>query len=212
MRISRISAVLLLLFVASSQGAEPEKRGFAGWISQDEATRIHIINLLLANGIKSGIWGSSFMWCIAVSPADEAKAVKLLREDAPKRGYIVHFSDDDQTTIAPSAEAKERLQRIAIKDALKQRDYSNKTALGRFFRSKEVSELAAKYPFLASLTVIPREYLITPKTLGTAYDLELRIRDTSGKRGKEYSGWFQVRDRGRVIEEHGSTEQGFVDD
>ena len=206
-----MKAVSLLLFLASfAYAAEPEKRGFAGGISSiDEISHVHITNLLLAHGIESVMWGS-LIHSIEVPPAKEAEALRLIREDAPKRGYTVWFAKDD--VAGTPTKSKERLRCIPLKEALKQPDYSNKTPLGRFLRSKEISKFTAKYSFIASLEVAERQYLTTPKTLGTAYQIELRIRNTTGKRGKEYSGTYQALDNGRNIQFMGSGEGDFTDD
>ena len=202
-------AAALLMTVATS-AAGPDMRGFAGGIScNDEISHVHIENLLMAHGIDTAIVGSVFH-SILVPLAKEAEAVRLIREDARKRGYNVWFDKDD--LARDLTKSKERLRRIALKEALKQPDYSKKTPLGRFLRSKEISKFTAKYPFIASLEVAEREYLTTPKTLGTAFQIELRIRNTIGKRGKEYSGTYQALDYGRNIHFMGSCEGDFTDD
>ncbi len=200
---------LLLLTVAFSYGGEWDEIGFAGSISMDDVTQIHVCNLLLSHGIRSRIWGG-FRWTVEVPAPKKSETVRLLREDAPKRGYDVWFGENDEA--GGKAEATSRLRRVALRDTLKEGDYLKNTALGRFFRSRKISALIAKYPFIEALDVAKRQYLVTPKTLSTAYDVTLRMRDTSGKRGTEYAGSFQVRDQGRKIEVMLSGENGFVDE
>ena len=187
----------LLLSVSVASAEEREKRVGVGAIpSCDQISVVHIENLFAAHGIEAVIWGTVY-WVIEVPPAKKAEAIKLLKRDAPRRNYVVLAVAGD---IGKKLESSERLRRIRMRDALKMPEYSPETSLGRFLRSKEVTALTKKHPFIQSLEVAERQYRITPTELSDAYEIEIVLRSTPGTRGKELRYGYQVMNHGRTVE------------
>ncbi len=201
-------ALLLSICVASAE--EREKRASVGGIpSIDQISVVHIENLLAAHGIEAVIWGSIY-YGIEVPPAKKAEAIKLLKRDAPRRNYVVLRVEGRD--IGKKPESTERLRRIRVRDALKMPEYSPETTLGRFLRSKEVTALTKKHPFIQSLEVAERQYRITPTELSDAYEIEITLRSTLGTRGKELRYGYQVMNHGRTVEFNGGEGPGSFHD
>lgn len=187
-------ALVLSIYVASAE--ESEKRVGVGAIPNiDQISVVHIENLMAAHGIEAVIWGTVF-WGIEVPQAKRAEAIKLLKRDAPRRNYVVMTVSGN---IGKKPESSERLRRIRVRDALKLPEYSPQTSLGRFLRSKEVTALTAKHPFIQSLEVAERQYRITPTELSDAYEIEITLRSTLGTRGRELRYGYQVMNHGRTV-------------
>ena len=107
---------------------------------------------------------------ISVPPARADQASQLLRTDARKLGYYIRFENNNEVK---AAKLKKLISRKPVSLALKEPEYGNDTALGRFLRSKEISSLTAKYSHIVSLSVHERQYLATPET--SALDTTWRL-------------------------------------
>ena len=187
----------LLLSVCVASAAERGEWASVGGISSvEQISVVHIENLMAAHGIEALIWGSIF-YVIEVPRAKKAEAIKLLKRDAPRRNYVVHNVEGRKIGRAPVS--SERLRRIRVRDALKMPEYSPETSLGRFLRSKEVTALTKKHPFIQSLEVAERQYRITPTELSDAYEIEIVLRSTLGPRGKEATNSCQIMNHGRTV-------------
>jgi hypothetical protein len=168
----------------------------------DEISSIHITNLLLSHDIKSAIDGS-ILYRIAVPAAKTEQASELLRADALNHGYYVLFDTND---FVRAAELEQRISRSAVSSVLERSEYASQTALGRFLRSNEISKLTAKYPYIVSLSVHERQYLATPMTFNTGYDVEIELQKSLREHDDGYRGWYQVYDSGKQVSLHGATE------
>ena len=171
-------------------------KGIVGVSGTDRITQIHIGNLLLSHDIESVMEGSR-IYRVSVPPAKAEQATKLLRADAPKGGYYVWFGSND---VVKATEPKPIVSRISVSAALQQLEFARDTALGRFLRSKEIAKLTAKYPYVISISVHERQYLATPKTHGTGYDVELELQKSLRKQEDGYRGSYQVYDDGRSVD------------
>ena len=140
---------------------------------------------------------------VSVPPANAEQATKLLRADAPKGGYYVWFWSND---VVKATEPKVTVSRISVSAALKRPEFASDTALGRFLRSKEIAKLTAKYPDIISISVHERQYLATPKTHSTGYDVEIELQKSLRKQDDGYRGSYQVYDGGRSVGFLGSSE------
>ena len=145
---------------------------------------------------------------ISVPPDKEEQAVKLLRTDAQKLGYYVSFGSND---VVRAAERKPLISRITVSSALKMSEFGSGTALGRFLRSREVSRPTARYPYIISLSVHEHQYLATPKTYGTGYDVEIELQKSLRQQDDGYRGNYQVYDDGASVGFLGSNEWKFGD-
>ena len=177
-------------------------KGIAGVSGTDRITQIHITNLLLSHDIESVMEGS-VVYGVSVPPAKTEKATKLLRSDAPKGGYYVFFGSND---LVKATEPKAIVNRTSVSAALKQPEFASDTAFGRFLRSKKIAELTTKYPYIISISVHERQYLATPKTHGTGYDVEIELQKSLRKQDDGYRGSYQVYDDGRSVGFLGSNE------
>jgi len=174
------------------------------WIASisgnDKISEIHVTNLLLSHGIKSVVEGS-VLYGISVPPANAEQASQLLRTDARKLGYGVWFGSNE---VVKATEAKQVIAQSPVSSVLKKSEYGSGTALGRFLRSKDISQLTTKYPYVVILSVRERQYLATPKTYSTGYDVEIELKKSPGEQAFGYRGWYQVYDSGRRLEFLGS--------
>jgi hypothetical protein len=176
--------------------------GIAGVGGTDRITQIHITNLLLSHDIESGMEGS-VVYGISVPPDKAEQASQLLHADARKIGYYVWFGSND---VVKAAGAKQLVHRSTVSSVLKRSEYSGGTALGRFLRSRDISPLTAKYPYIISLSVHERQYLSTPKTYSIGYDVVIELQQSLGQRADGYRGNYQVYDSGSQVDFLGASE------
>ena len=202
------AALFLLLSVGAALSAEPEPWKEVGAIPVvDKISDIHISNLLWSHGIDSAIVGS-VIYAIKVLPARAAEATKLLRDDAPKRRYQVWLAETNEIVgVAP--EPKELVSRSAVATVLKQPEFSPKTTLGRFLRSKDITRHIAKYPFIISLRVVERQYLATTTDIQVGYNVDLDLQKSLRDRDDDFGGTYHVYDAGKCIKSLGSHEGTF---
>ncbi len=168
--------ILLLASVSSTVFgyAEPQRTEPVGYIvGRDTMTHVHIENLLSQHGIIMTFNGG-FIHSVDVPPDKKKEAIQILRHDAKKRGYSIEFSKSDKIDALNS---KLKLKDIAFAQALKLPAYSMQTALGRFLRRNDITQLALKYPYIGSLEVSERKYLTAPKRLRTGYEIDLEVRN-----------------------------------
>ena len=191
----KILALILLMAGVAAAADIKDWKGIAAVSGTDRITQIHITNLLLSHDIESVTEGSR-IYAVSVPPAKAEQATKLLRTDAPKSGYYVWFGSND---VVRAAERKTIVSRTSISSALKKSEFASDRALGRFLRSKETAEFTAKYPYIISISVHERQYLTTPKTYGTGYDVEIEIQKSLRKQDDGYRGSYQVYEGGRSV-------------
>lgn len=175
----------------------------AGVAGADKITQIHIRNLLLSHDIKSTMEGS-LAFGVLVLARDSIKATKLLRLDASKRGYNVWFGIND--AMRAVGEREPIVIRTAVSSILKQPKFSRNTALGKFLRSKELSKLTTKYPYISKMSVRYRRYLETPMMYATGYEVEIGLQKSLREQDGGYRGSYQVYEGGRGIRFIGSNE------
>ena len=190
-----------ILLTAVTIASEPEKRTCIGAVNGGDAiTIVHITNLLLGHGILSEIWGH--MWFqIDVPVGNAAEAKRLLRKDAPVRGYRVDFGDYGGKDFAGAyVEPKARVSSLDLKDIFKRAEYSRKTLMGHVLRSKDVSQRIRKYPYVVALRTTERPYLTKPDTLITGYDVEIELNTVRAKLGDPTNHFvrFQILENGKV--------------
>jgi hypothetical protein len=205
--VTRAMKTLLVLSLMSGALAADlqDWKCIAGVSCIDRISQIHVTNLLLSHDIDSRMEGS--VDCgISVLPAKAEQASQLLRRDARKLGYYVWFGSND---VVRAARGKQAISRSPVSSVLKKAEYGNDTALGRFLRSKDISQLTAKYPYVVSLSVHKRQYLSTPKTYGTGYDVEIELQKSLGERADGYRGSYQFYDGGSRVGFLGSNEWRF---
>jgi hypothetical protein len=197
------TASWLLLVSGSAVAADLEQwKGIAGISGTDRISVIHITNLLLSHGIKSAIEGS-VIYGVSVPPAQAELASQLLRTNAAKLGYYIWFGSND---VVRAAGGKQLISRSAVSSALKKPALASGTALGEFLRSKDISQLTAKYPYVVALSAHERQYLPTPKTYATGYDVQIELQKSLRDDADGYRGRYQVYDGGRRVEFLGSNE------
>lgn len=185
-------------------GAEVKDwKGVAVVSGTDRISQIHITNLLLSHDIQSTM-GGSVVYGVSVSPTKAAQASQLLRTDARTLGYWVCFLGSNDVVMA--TEPKQLINRSPVSSVLRKPEYGRDTPLGRFLRSKDISQLTAKYPYVVSLSAHKRQYLATPKTYSTGYDVEIELQKSSAKHSDGYHGRYQVCDGGSRIDSLGSNE------
>lgn len=202
-----MKTLLSLLLMNGALAAADLKgwKGIAGASGTDRISQIHITNLLLSHDIQSTMEGS-MVYGISVPPSKAEQASRLLRADARKLGYYISFGSND---VVRAAEGKQLIKPAPISSVLTRFEYGSDTALGRFLRSTDISRLTAEYPFLVSLSVHERQYLTTPKTYSTGYDVEIELQKSLGKRAHGYRGRYQVYEGGSQIGFLGSNEWKF---
>ncbi len=181
-----------------------EWKSIAGISGADRITQIHIRNLLLAHDIESTMEGS-LIYDVSVPPAKGEQAIKLLRMDALKNGYYVCFGRND---VVRAAERKALISHTSVSSALERPQFSRETALGSFLRCKEIAVLTAKYPAIIWISVHERQYLATPNTYSTGYDVEIELQKSLQNQDDGYRGRYQVYDGGNGVRFLGSNEWG----
>lgn len=178
--------MLLLLFGTSLLGAEPTRVQLPGYVADvgydDQIIQRHVVNLLLARGIKARLAGGTLGIYVEVPPGSEAKAIPILRQDATKRRYFVQFGTDD---LIEAEKPKKLLSHVPFKAVLKQPAFSRRTPLGRFLRRRDIYKYATQFPTIDSLEITERRYLATPHTLRTAYKVNITLRSTQYKPGEQ---------------------------
>jgi hypothetical protein len=139
----------------------------------DRITQIHITNLLLSHNIESSMEGS-LIYGVSVASPNAQQAIELLRSDATNNGYYVWFGGKD---VIRAAKPKPRVivSRVPISSILERPEFASDAALGKFLRSKDIAELAVKYPYVISVSVLERQYLATPKTHATGYEVDIKL-------------------------------------
>ena len=171
-------------------------------LGNDRITEIHISNLLVTHGIQPAIHGSR-AYAVEVPSSRAAEAVQLLRSDARNLEYHISFGGDE---VLEAPEPKEVVREISVSSLLKRADYSSETALGRFLRSGRISKLAMKYPYMFSLCAHERQYLVTPHTRSTGWDVTYELHNSPGKRSAGCRGWCQLLNGGKEIHFFGAGE------
>ncbi len=199
-----VKTLSLILPIAGVVAAADVKdwKGIAGVSGTDRITQIHVTNFLLSHDIESMMEGS-VIYGLSVPQAKAEQATKLLRSDAPKCGYSIMFGSND---VVRAAERKLLVSRISVSSALKKPEFASDTALGRYLRSTEIENFIAKYPYIISISVHERQYLMTPKKYGTGYDVEIELQKSLRKQDDGYRGNCQVYDDGRSVGILGSSE------
>ena len=182
-------------------------KAIAGVDGLDRITHVHIRNLLQANGIESRTEGS-ILYDVLVPASEAERASHILRTDAQQRGYFAMFERGDRRS-AP--EFKQILRDSPIASVLQTAEYSAETTLGRFLRTKKLSEVISKYPFLVSLSVHERQYMATPETVDVGYDVEVKLQGQGalGERTPGYRGSYQVYESGNEVVLNGWCEWHF---
>jgi hypothetical protein len=199
-----MKTLLLLLLMSGVLAAAEQKdwKGIAGVSGTDKITQIHIANLLLPHDIES-IMEGSVVYGISVPPAQADQASRILRTDAQKLGYYILFGRND---VVRAAKLKQLISHSPVSLVLKKSEYGADKALGRFLRSKDISQLTIKYPVIGSLSVHERQYLATPKTFNTGYDVEIVLQKSLGEKPDGYRGNYQIYDGGIQVAFLGSSE------
>jgi hypothetical protein len=108
--------------------------------------------------------------------------------------------------VVRAAEGKQLISRSPVSSVLKKSEFASNTALGRFLRCKDISRLTAKYPYIVSLAIHERQYLATPKSYGTGYDVEIELQKSLGEHADGYRGRYQVYEDGSRVGFLGSNE------
>jgi hypothetical protein len=176
-------------------------KGIACVGGTDRISQIHITNLLLSHDIQSAMEGS-VVYGISVPPDKAEQASQLLRADARKNGYYVSFGSND---VMGAAAAKKLIRSFPVQSVLKKSEFGSDTALGRFLRSKDISQLTTKYPYVISLSVHKRQYLSTPKAYSTGYDVVIELQQALGE-ADGYRGSYQVYEGGSRVGFLGASE------
>jgi len=198
-----VSMVLIACGSAILQAADPDEWKAVATISgNDSITQIHVRNLLLSNGITSFVEGS-LAYAIEVPGSNAVQAARLLRDDAQGRTYNISFGSNG---VVRAPEPKLLLSDVAISSALQRPEYVSETALGRFLRTKEVSDLTAKYPNIVALMVRERPYLATTNKIDTAYEVDIKLSKARGDRAFGYRGGYQVYGGGTNVVRQGANE------
>lgn len=193
----RATNPLLLLLLTSGVLAAVEQKDWkdiAAVSHRDKISQIHITNLLLSNNIAT--WEGSSFGHFFVPPPKAALASRILHSDAQMHGYYIWFETND---FLSSAKPEKLISRRPFSLVLKQKKYGADTALGRFLRSKDISELTIKYPVIGSLWVHERQYLATPKKFITGYDVEIVLQKSLREKSDNYVGEYQVYDGGNQV-------------
>lgn len=167
----------------------------------DRITNIHVSNLLGSHGIVPMIEGG-LVFGISVPAAEAELAAKILREDAQKLGYYIAFGANDEIRAVP---CKRLVSRISVSSALKKKEFASGTALGQFLRSKDISQLTAKFPYIISIAVHERQYL-TWQGYSTGYEVEISLQKSLRKHDAGCRGTYQICDNGQSVTSLGSTE------
>lgn len=161
----------------------------------DRISHIHINNLLKSHGIDALI-GGSLAYGVSVEPKNAVRATKLLRADAPKTGYRVYL---DGGWVGRAVPLRMIARHVAVASALREPTFVPSHALGRFLRSKELSKISTKYPYILSMSVRERRYLSTPRTYSTGYEVEIELVKSPEKKTWNYRGSYQVYDNGKSV-------------
>jgi hypothetical protein len=201
-RVFKISMLLSLISGVLTAAEVQDWKWVACISGMDKISEIHIINLLQSHGIKSVIEGS-LAYGISVPPTNAELASQVLRTNAAKLGYMVWFGSND---VIRAAEPRQLITRRPVSSALKEPAYGTGTALGRFLRSKDISQLTAKYPYVVALSAHERRYLATPHNYSTGYDVEIELRKSPTVEAFGYRGSYQVYDGGSRVVFLGSNE------
>jgi hypothetical protein len=102
--------------------------------------------------------------------------------------------------VVRAARPEQLIAHSPVSSLLNKPEYGSTTALGRFLRNEDVSRLTAKYPYVVTLSVHEREYLATPKTFSTGYDVEIELKKSAAENAFGYRGWYQVYAGGNQVE------------
>jgi hypothetical protein len=171
-------------------------------LGNDRITGVHITNLLLAEGIGAAISGSR-TYEILVPSGQGEKALQVLRSDARELEYCIWFGTDDKVE-APKLDRI--IRRTSVSSTIQKPEFGAETALGRFLRSKDISQLTAKYPCITCLSVHERRYLAAPKAYSTGYDVEIELQKSLRERDDGYRGRYQVYEGGDKVAFLGANE------
>jgi hypothetical protein len=181
-------------------GCKIENVKLVGTISlTDPITGTHVFNLLASKGIECRIEGSSMTLSVTVPRWDAEAATRLLREDAKKRGWAdcIRVGDDDNQEV-PNVPVKEIRNPIA--EVLHRPEFAADKPLGRFLRSAELSAKLGVNPFVVSLRVRPREYLVTLDKTELAYEIAIVLQQKADANSKGFGGRYMVSADGKAVE------------
>ncbi len=169
----------------------------------DRITHIHVGNLLASKDIECNIEGS-MLYGISVPKQKAETAIQLLREDTKKRGYWITFGRTEKQEYAKITPKKLACLPVSQLKALP--DFAADQPLGRWLRSADFSARLRAYPFVESLEIYEREYLVTRDKTEIGYYVEVELRPKSGDDSKGFRGRYLVWAHGERIENPSGTE------
>jgi hypothetical protein len=173
----------------------------------DRITEEHITALLNLHGIDSAIEGS-IVYGVSVPVGDEARALKILREDAEKRHYWIDLYEGDKCVFRSSASDDLKTENLSEKyeTVLKRKEFEKSSDLGAVLRDASIAKSVPPFRYVKWVKWLKREYLDEKgrERIGHVVEVELSIDpnlDIGGKHAR-----FQVWDDGKKIQTMGSSE------
>ena len=190
----KILTLLLLMSAVVAAADSKDWERIATISSYDDVNHIHIKNLLLSHGIEFFIV-KKITDSVLVPPAQAEQASKLLRTDAQKSGYAVWFGND----LIEAALGGLVVSNASVSSTLGKQEFSSVTALGRFLRSKDILNRTNMYPYIASMWVHERQYLVTTNTTAAGYDIDMVLKKSLEEHAGGCGMGYQVYDGGNRV-------------
>jgi hypothetical protein len=163
----------------------------------DRITHIHVGNLLASKDIECNIEGS-MIYGISVPKQKAETAIRILREDAGKRGYWINFGTKEKLQYAKITPKK--ITCLPVSQLMARPDFAADQPLGRWLRGTDLSEKLRDYLFVESLEIYEREYLATRDKTEIGYYIEVELRPKAGDDSKGFRGRYLVWAQGERIE------------
>jgi hypothetical protein len=173
----------------------------------DQITDQHITALLKLHGISSAIEGS-IVYGVSVPVGDEARALKILREDAKKRHYWIDLYDGDKRVFHSDDSDDWKTENLSEKydTVLKRNEFEKSSDLGAVLRHSSFAESVPPFNYVKWVKWLKREYLDEKgrERIGHVVEVELSV-DPNLEIGGKHAR-FQVWDDGKKIQTMGSSE------
>jgi hypothetical protein len=193
-----VCTIMFALATEVVDGAEVDSEWpcVAAIAGNDEIAEIHIVNLLALKGIDCRI-DTLILGNISVPTPYAEKAREVLRQDAIEGGYYMIFPDGERLK-ARRGTVVELHQPISA--VLDKEEFAASTAIGKWLRSPEMATTFRQYPFVKSLEIRERQYLIDKYTMDVGYDVYVDLRHDNSAGSASYSRHFhQVYGKGMSI-------------
>jgi hypothetical protein len=181
-----------------------------GWKSvavvgcNDRITQIHVSSLLKSHGIECSMEGS-IVWGVSVPTKDADRSIEILKQDLVTRHYwiILYEGKKEHRYSTPDKLWTTERPQKKYEDLIRLKQYDRSTDLGAVLRHPDVKAAVRKFPYVAKIKTLEREYLDRDGKVRIGHEVNLELVASPNKDTGEWGFDFQVWGEGKSVERFG---------